>query len=135
MIPQKLMNKFPTLPPYHGYWAALYVEPIVLSGERICVAIAAIGADGQCAIADTVNSDIWFFILGKDKGTAIISLIEVVKESLQKHIRSELTFQHWKKPMTGFYLSRASEAQADNLEDILQQGIEMTASFYSKSEK
>lgn len=45
-VPQPIIDQFPPLPEYVASWQAIYMEPVVGSGERLAVAVIAFAADG-----------------------------------------------------------------------------------------
>ncbi len=55
VFPQELLSQFPVLPEHKATWQAIYMEPIMCSGERITVAVIAFDSDG-CAALKTLSA-------------------------------------------------------------------------------
>jgi len=101
---------FPELPTYKGVWHAIYLEPIVGSGERVTVAVVAIGAASEFNVIQAIRSELLDCLYGAQSKN-IKNMIDWLISSAKKHIIDN----------------------GDDLNGILRQAIRLSASLSTLS--
>lgn len=94
---------FPTLPEYSAKACPVYIEPIVGSGERICVGIAAVGQDGQSVVVRTIKDETAACMLGA-ASHKLLNLVEVALSSLNNFTGKQKNLTDWQSPVPGVML-------------------------------
>ncbi|AIU88090.1 hypothetical protein [Pectobacterium odoriferum] len=122
------LSFFPAKPTYAGKWWSISFEPIVASGERINTIIVVRGDDGRIDIIQSIRDEVLEAIYGT-KSDAIKDMIIWVKNSLQSYLSIHSTLAGWRSPVTGFSISRDSNALDDTLSGIAKQAVRLTASL------
>ncbi|AVF75857.1 hypothetical protein AL539_20060 [Vibrio alginolyticus] len=121
---------FPEMPQYEGSWQAIYFEPVVGSGERVTIAVAAFGVSGECQIIQSIRSELLECLYGIN-APRIRSMIDMVLQSSRTYYRSEKTLQGWIAPFDGVFLGQLTRALDDDLTGILKQAIRFSSSLSS----
>jgi hypothetical protein len=121
-------SAFPPLPVYAGNWAPLYLEPMMGSGERLTVAVAALGYDGAVRVIQAIAPELLDCMYGT-RAAQVQGLITLTMHSLSRHLGAQLSFEQWQAPLSHIYLGKPSEARADTLSGLLRQGLALTASL------
>lgn len=115
-----------------GVWAPIYIEPVVGSGERICVGVAA--ANGSSSlVVPVVVLDRLECIYGKGVDAILLAsrvALEYTRDALGKH--GEQALRTWKAPMDGLYIGPAVRSEGDTLEEVARTGITASSSLVEK---
>lgn len=115
-----------------GEWAPLYLEPIVGSGERICIGVAAV--DGSASlVVPVVALDRLECLYGKGVDAVLMAsrlALEYTRDLLGK--RGAEALRSWKAPMDGVYIGPAIRSEADTLEEIARSGLTASSSLVEK---
>lgn len=117
---------FPELPTYEADWVAVYMEPIVQSGERITIGVVATdGAaiDGQLAISEKMLQCLY-----GDSAAGMRTMMELALQRALKFARSGFKGQ-FSPGMHGVSISKKRHGLGDDLDDIILQGISLTSSL------
>ncbi|EMM8814861.1 hypothetical protein ABLV25_05745 [Klebsiella sp. GG_Kp147] len=122
------ISLFPAKPTYAGKWWSVSFEPIIGSGERINAIIVARGVDGKHEIIQSIRDEVLDSIYGA-KSESIKSMVSWVRSSLHSHLESHINLEHWAPPISGFAISKNSDALDDSLSGILRQAVRLTASL------
>ncbi|MRT27017.1 hypothetical protein GJV14_23930 [Enterobacteriaceae bacterium RIT697] len=122
------LSIFPAKPTYSGKWWAISFEPIIGSGEKINVIIVVRGDDGKISIIQSIRDEVLEAIYGT-KSYAIRDMILWVKKSLQSHLEIRTHLSEWSSPVSGFLVTRTSDALDDTLLGIAKQAMRFTASL------
>lgn len=125
-----LEELFPTEPEFLGTWQTMYLEPIVGSGERISVAVVAIGDNKQYKIVQAIRSELLECLYGA-QSQRMQSMIDWLIESASKELKLRNGLSEWVAPFDGVKLGEISNAADENIEGILKQAIRFTASLSS----
>jgi hypothetical protein len=120
---------FPNRPALSGYWTPLYFEPIIGSGERITVAIAAIGNNSEIKIVPTVTLNILSGILPRRTAEQAANLIIIATRSYEKFVHDSNNLNGWKPPVQGFFKGETYEAEGEVLNDIIDEGLRFSSVF------
>ena len=126
---QNLTSQFPPLPEHEASWRAIYMEPVMCSGERITVAVIAHDFDGGGALK-TLSEQRLQALYG-EQGEGVGQMIDIVVNAALNAGQS-LIHDAFKAPLSGFYLGKVRQGLGDNRDDILQQAASLTSSFYDK---
>lgn len=123
-----LESLFPAEPSYRGHWQAIYLEPIVGSGEQIAIAVAATGGKSDCRIIQAIRSELLDCLYGS-QASNMQSMIDWAIDSARKEILLNGDLNKWKSPFGGVKVSDINEAADENIEGILRQAVRFTASL------
>lgn len=125
-----IFNHFPILPNYSAEWVAIYLEPRMGSGERITIGIAAIDQKYNVKI-EPVFGEEQLECLFSGKNKQLLDVIECCFDSLKKHLEKTHNFETWSPPFSnGVYLGNKRKGLGQDMSHILEQGLELCASFY-----
>ncbi|MGI2030247.1 hypothetical protein [Endozoicomonas acroporae] len=127
-----LENLFPPPPNYNGVWQALYLEPIVGSGEKITVAIAAVGNNSEFSVIQAIRPELLECLYG-NKSVHMQNMIDWLVKSAQNKISKSGDLDKWTPPFDGVIMGSPVEAKDENIDGILKQAIRFSASLSSLS--
>jgi hypothetical protein len=123
-----LEELFPPEPTFSGIWQTLYLEPIVGSGERISVAVVAIGSNNEYRIIQAIRSELLECLYGAQSQN-MQSMIDWLIESASNELKSHRNLSEWVAPFDGVKIGSLHPAADENIEGILKQAIRFTASL------
>ncbi|ELN4741056.1 hypothetical protein RZ737_004862 [Escherichia coli] len=129
-VPQALIDQFPPLPEYVASWQAIYMEPVMGSGERVAVAVIAFDADG-CEVLVTLSESRLQALFG-EQADGMATMIGMVAGAAQKHGQAGHLL-NFKPPLGGVIIGELREAMGDDRADVLQQTASLSSSFYERS--
>jgi len=118
---------FPDTPRYLAKWAAIYMEPILNSGERITIGIAAVGMDGAISVRPTLNLEQLKCVYGKG-GIELLNSATFCLGLIEAHLRTTNLFD-WKPTVSGILVGEVREAAGNELSSIIANAMRLTASF------
>lgn len=121
---------FPEMPLYEGSWQPIYFEPVVGSGERVTIAVAAYGVTGEFQIIQSIRSELLECLYGIN-APKIHSMIELILLSSRNYFKQYKTLDSWKPPFDGVFLGHVSRALDEDLPGILKQAIRFSSSLSS----
>ena len=127
-----LDNLFPENPSFKGTWHAIYLEPIVGSGERITVAVAAINSKSEFNVIQAIRSELLDCLYGVQSQN-IQNMINWLIDSASKFIQSSGGLENWKAPFEGVVCTDATPASDNSIDGILRQAIRFSASLSTLS--
>lgn len=107
-------NEFPALPANHARGMPVFLEPVALSGERLCVLLVSQLDDGPWDIATVLDSQQRQCLFGDQAGRAG-NLIDACRASLGKHLEGGQALEKWVSPLSGFFTGEVVQAQVDDL--------------------
>jgi len=122
---------FPTAPDHRAEWAPIYLEPMHGSGERIVVAVVATDSVGAFHVELAVRPRTLRCVFG-DRGELVMSLAELVQESMQEHLAMGGNLQTWTPPVRSCFLGPVRKAVGADLAGVALRGASLTASFSGK---
>lgn len=110
-------------------WMPIYIEPMVGSGERICVGVATANDIGFLVVP-VVALNRLECVYGKD-AEAILLAADFVVNNLQGALTKNgaAALHDWKPPMEGVYSGRIVRGAGASLEEIARTGLTMCASL------
>lgn len=115
-------RKFPALPTFKAKWAPVYLEPITGSGERITVAVTAVGANGEFHVYPTLREDALRCFLG-DRASGLLSICRLCTQNLERHLGESLPLNEWRPPLGGFSLGEMQETNAPDMTAAIRMAI------------
>lgn len=113
-----------------GKWAALYLEPVIGSGERICIGVAAASAR-QSIVVPVVALNRLECIYGREVDALLLAsriALEHMTQALRRSGEAGLT-EGWKGPVDGCFLGAAVECEGDSLDMIARTGMTASSSL------
>jgi hypothetical protein len=116
----------------HGSWSPIYVEPVIGSGERICVGVAAVNGSASLVVP-VVALDRLECLYGKGVDAILLAsrvALEYTRGALGDQGAGAL--QRWKAPMDGLYLGDSVRCAGDTLEEIARTGLTAASSLVEK---
>lgn len=127
-----LENLFPKAPAYKGVWHAIYLEPIVGSGERVTVAVAAIASQSEFNVIQAIRSELLDCLYGTQSQN-IQNMINWLIESATDCIKVAGCLDNWDVPFEGVICSDPVQALDGNIDGILRQAVRFSASLSTLS--
>jgi hypothetical protein len=118
---------FPPVPRFSAYWAPIYLEPMLGSGERLTAVVACLSEDGQLGVELAVRARVLKCMYG-DHGERVLGMAKLVRDSLQEHLALGGAFDTWLSPSPSCHLGPVRIALGDNVESILTKAAKLTAS-------
>lgn len=125
---EALLKAVPAAPSFKGSWASVYLEPMMASGERLTVAVAAIGENGECRVSPAIRPHVIDAMFGA-QAVGMAKMIGLICSSLQHHLQYRSSFDGWISPMSGVSIGRVRETSSADLVGLLRQAVSMTASL------
>lgn len=116
----------------HAKWMPVYIEPMVGSGERICVAVATVN-DSGFLVVPVVALNRLECLYGKE-ADAILLATDFITNDLRNTLTKEgaAGLGHWKPPMEGAYCGRIANGAGSSLEEVARTGLTMCASLVDR---
>lgn len=126
-LTQALLDQFPALPEHEATWRAIYMEPVMCSGERMTVAVIAIDSEG-CEALKTLSEARLLALFGA-QADGMANMINLVVDAALGHAQGG-SLDTFVPPLSGVYLGDLRNGLGDNRGDILQQAASLTSCFY-----
>lgn len=120
----------PRAPSFKATWAPVYLEPMMGSGEKFTVIIAAYSEDGIVRVCNAIRPHVVKAMYG-NKHSQFNSIIEMIIQSLEIHLCKYKSFSGWKSPIVGAVLGDVTPAQSSDMTGVLRQAVQLTASLSS----
>jgi len=127
------IDAFPAAPSGRFVWAPVFLEPMVGSGERIAVAIAAYSSEHGGFVQRTISETTLHCMYGM-QSAAIDGLIAFAVESVHEHFSTGEPLESWGAPFAGCVLGPTRTALAGSPEQAAQMGGKLIASLWKSSE-
>lgn len=125
---EALLQSVPAMPSFEGSWAPIYLEPMMASGERLTVAVAAKGKNGECRVSPAIRPHVIEAMFGV-QALGMTRIISLICSSLERHLQLSGEFGSWKPPITGVTLGRVRDTSSVDLVGLLRQAVSITASL------
>lgn len=110
---------FPTLPTYTAKACPVFIEPIVGSGERICVGIVALGQDGARVVVQTIKEDSVVCMLGAS-APKFLNIVHLALGSLEKFVAGHNNISDWQSPIPGVKLGSVTAGHVADLTTMVR---------------
>ncbi|CAM3899848.1 hypothetical protein [Rheinheimera salexigens] len=105
---------FPALPRYSAKACPIFIEPIIGSGERICVGIVAHGQDGEHVVVKTIKDESAACMLGV-ASVKFLNIVQLVINNLDKYAATKGNITDWKSPVPGVVLGSVTSGYVTDL--------------------
>lgn len=123
-----LEAKLPPKATFSAYWMPIFLEPIVLSGERLCIGVAAISSTGEAATAMALQEEALRCILGRKNADSLLSIAKIALEDCQTFLASGGWLTHWRPPFDGIRPGGPLPAASRfGMAGVLRQGLSRSA--------
>lgn len=126
--PKEVFDQFPPLPGHEATWRAIYLEPVMCSGERITVAVIAFDLDG-CEALKTLSPERLNALFGS-QANGMDAMIDIAVESVLRHGQAG-TLEDFSSPFSGVYVGQSRNALGDSRQDVLDQAASLSSCLYS----
>ena len=120
--------KFPEMPGLQVTYVPVQFEPIIHSGERITVALAAIAPGVEPVVSVSLTMDALKCAFGKE-GVGLFNIAEETARDLEKHLKDGQTIDTWNPVFERVTLGPKRETAADDITTALRIGMRNTACF------
>lgn len=125
-----MARSFPQLPTLKAQWAPVYLEPIMYSGERITVGIAATAANHDSIVIPALSEKQLTCIFGRE-GASLFNIVQITLKDLSEHLKESPSLTDWRAPFSGMALGEERTTLGDNLVSVVQNAMRLTACFSS----
>lgn len=125
------MPDFRIFPPAHDHkaeWAPVYLEPMHGSGERFVAVVVAQDAAGAFHVDLALRAKTLRCMYG-DRGELVMSIAELVQETLQDHLAMGGTLRNWVPPVRSCFMGPLRNAVGPDLPGIAARAATLTASL------
>ena len=124
-----MSRPFPKIPNLKAAWAPVYIEPIMHSGERFTVGIAATAANGETTVVPTISEKQLSCILGELDGSSFFNIVQLTLDSLSEHLKESHSLLSWESPFSGVVLGPNRETVGDSILSVVQLAMRLTSTF------
>ena len=122
----------PTLPAHAGEWRAVYWEPVMQTGERICVGFLTLW-DQQAKAVMTLRPDVLEMLFGA-AGSKVHALLIRGFRMLNARLAQCKSLANIDSPMSGLFLGGAEVCHANAYSELLQIAKLMSSSLSTLAE-
>lgn len=122
----------PTLPAPAGQWRAIYWEPVMATGERICVGFLTTWS-GESRAVLTVRPDLLSTLFGA-AGSKAQSLLDRALRVVNALLAESPLIEAAEPPVTGLYFGPVETCHVNSYADLLQVGKLMSSSLSTLAE-
>lgn len=129
---QKYNSDFPELPTFSAQWWPISIEPMLGSGERFTIGIAAKGSDGSVLVKRTLPNKTLKCISTNEVAERLSDVINLAIFSANHYLDNQISLDSWLPPTENIVVGRPRESLAENIENIIWQAINLT-SFVSSN--
>ncbi len=115
-----------------GEWTAIYLEPVIGSGERICIGVAALTRDAGMVVP-VVALDRLECIYGKQVDSVLLAsrlALDYTRDLLSRD--GDRSLRAWKPPIEGVFLGKPAPCEGVSLEEIARTGLTASSSLVEK---
>lgn len=117
---------FPDLPSYQADWAAVYMEPIVQSGERLTIGVVA--TDGKEVAGQLAISEKAMECLYGEAAPGMRAMMDLALQRALEFARSGFSGT-FSSGIHGVSISKRREGIGEDIDDIILQGVSLTSSL------
>jgi ribosomal protein S10 len=121
-----IARAFPKIPDFTAQWMVVYWEPIPYSGELLTVLIAA-KAETEWNVVPTLDDSLAVKLV--DAPLKFLAPINLITESLRRHLANGQALESWKSPISGFRPSKVKNTRAENLSVAIRLAMRDTSVF------
>lgn len=118
------------MPAISGQWASVYLEPMIGSGERFTILVAAVTSAGEVQVKQAIRKEVIDAMYGF-KSQAFINMVELIAHSLKHHLDETRDFSSWKPPVNCVTIGKPRGAASSSTTGILRQAVSLSSSLSS----
>lgn len=123
-----LLKTAPPMPETTGAWIAVYLEPMLGSGERLAIIVAAITSAGDVLVKPAIRKEVIEAMYGF-KASSFTNMVDLISRSLKTHLELTKAFSGWTPPITGVTIGTVRQAASSNVTGILRQAVSFSSSL------
>lgn len=129
-IADAFKHQAPPVPNYAASYRAIYLEPILGSGERFSIGIIAQDESGEARVVQTLANKTMRCMYG-EQYQAINNIVSITLNSAEQHLKEKQPMPDWHPPFGGITLGDIQETRSNaGMEGVLFQAITSYASLY-----
>lgn len=125
-----LLQSLPSLPSLSGKWVSVYLEPMLGSGERLTIIVAAISSKGEIMVKPAIRKEVVDAMYGF-RSSSFNNMVDLITDSLKAYLELNKDFNGWVPPISGITLSPTREAASSTTIGILRQAVALSSSLSS----
>ncbi len=125
-----LLQTLPPLPSISGKWASVYLEPMLGSGERLTIIVAAVASNGEVLVRPAIRKEVIEAMYGL-RSSSFNNMVDLIANSLKSHLEQNNKFEEWVPPITGITVGSPRDAASSTSTGILRQAVSLTSSLSS----
>lgn len=125
-------RQFPAVPSTSVDWAAVYLEPMNGSGERLCVLTVAKGHDSEWHIERTIGPKAARCMFGASS-EMVMGIVSLIEESLEEHLTFGGELVEWPRPVSNCFLGPVRSAYGEALDVVTRQAARLVSSISTES--
>jgi hypothetical protein len=118
------------MPSHQAQWRAIYMEPMMCSGERITVAVIAFDQEG-CDVLKTLSQS-RLRALFDEQAVGMSKMIDIVVDSALREGQAG-HLDNFKPPLSGVSLGELRNGLSENRFGVLKQAASLTSCFYERN--
>lgn len=118
------------MPATVGSWAPVYLEPMLGSGERLTIIVAALTSTGDVLVKPAIRKEVIEAMYGF-KASSFTNMVDLISSSLKSHLELTKEFNGWLPPVTGVSVGALRQAASSNATGILRQAVSLSSSLSS----
>ncbi|MFI8417681.1 hypothetical protein ACQKDS_14585 [Serratia sp. NPDC078593] len=125
-----LLKTAPQMPATIGSWMPVYLEPMLGSGERLVIIVAAVTSTGEALVKPAIRKEVIEAMYGF-KSSGFTNMVELISTSLSHHLNQNKSFTGWQPPVTGISVGEPRQAASSSATGILRQAVSLSSSLSS----
>jgi hypothetical protein len=125
-----LLQTLPSLPSLSGKWVSVYLEPMLGSGERLTIIVAAVSSNGEILVKPAIRKEVVEAMYGL-RSSSFNNMVDLISNSLKSHLDHGGDFTEWLPPMSGITVGTPRDAASSTTTGILRQAVSLSSSLSS----
>lgn len=125
-----LLQTLPSLPLLNGKWVSVYLEPILGSGERLTIIVAAVSSNGDILVKPAIRKEVVEAMYGL-RSSSFNNMVDLISNSLKTHLQNGGDLTEWLPPISGITVSSPRDAASSTTTGILRQAVSLSSSLSS----
>jgi hypothetical protein len=125
-----LSQTLPPLPSLSGKWVSVYLEPMLGSGERLTIIVAAVASNGDILVKPAIRKEVVEAMYGF-RASSFNNMVELITNSLKSHLELIGEFPGWHPPISGISVGMPRDAASSTTTGILRQAVSLSSSLSS----
>lgn len=113
-------------------WAPLFIEPVVGSGERLCIGVA-VANQNEFLVVPVAALDRLACLYGQEAG-AILFASELATKTLTEHLArgGPASLADWLPPVEGIFMGQPRPGAGESISDVARTALMQSASLVEK---